>query len=401
MSGSRITSLERAERLLAVGDRTPAGWLLAPLLPLSRLYGLAMRARAALYARGLLRQQSLPCRVISVGNLTLGGTGKTPVVIALAKALRDRGRKVAVISRGYKRRRGTSILEVSDGHALRGHPGDSGDEPFLIAQRCPGVPVVVGADRPLVGRYLVDRYRVDTVILDDGYQHLALRRDMDILVLDASAPFGNGYLLPRGRLREPLSAIGRASAVLVTRASHAGRLEELKDRVTAVAPMVPIWITDFAASAVVQVGGSASVEPSALKGERVLAVSGVGNPESFRRLLAVVGSTVVDHCVFADHHAYSQDDLGRIRRSAEQAGVDRIVTTEKDAVKLAPLITAFPNMPSPGAPVALRGTHCSLDAMGHSTGHGEGRVRGDVWAVRIELQWIEGREEWERMVLQG
>src|SRR5437667_3396957 len=300
MSGSRITSLERAERLLAVGDRTPAGWLLAPLLPLSSLYGLAMRARAALYARGLLRKQSLPCRVISVGNLTLGGTGKTPVVIALARALRDRGRKVAVISRGYKRRRGTSILEVSDGHALRGHPGDSGDEPFLIAQRCPGVPVVVGADRPLVGRYLVDRYRVDTVILDDGYQHLALRRDMDILVLDASAPFGNGYLLPRGRLREPLSAIGRASAVLVTRVSQSQRLDELKATVRAVAPAVPVWITDFAPSAVVRVGSEAAAEPSALKGERVLAVSGIGNPESFRRLLAAAVAIVVDHCVFPD-----------------------------------------------------------------------------------------------------
>ena len=371
-----------------MGERTPAGWLLAPLQPLSHLYGLAMRARAALYSRGLLRQQSLPCRVISVGNLTLGGTGKTPVVIALAKALRDRGRKVAVISRGYKRRSGASVLEISDGHALRGHPDDSGDEPFLIAQRCPGVPVAVGANRPLVGRYLVDRYRVDTVILDDGYQHMALRRDMDILVLDASAPFGNGYLVPRGRLREPLSAIGRASAVLVTRASQAGRLEELKDRVRAVAPMVPVWVTDFTASGVVQVGGSASVEPSALKGERVLAVSGIGNPESFQRLLTAVGATVVDHCVFADHHAYSQGDLERIRRLAEQAGVDRIVTTEKDAVKLAPLITSLPNIPSPGAPVVLH----------NATGHGEGRVRGDIWAVRIDLQWIEGQDEWERMV---
>src|SRR5437899_5654581 len=322
-------------RALSVEGRSIGGALLAPLVPLSHLYGLAMRARAALYARGLLRQQILPCRVISVGNLTVGGTGKTPVVIALAAALRDRGRKVGVISRGYKRRSGTSVLESSDGRTLRGHPEDSGDEPFLIAQRCPGVPVAVGADRPLVGRYLVDRFDLDTLVLDDGFQHLALRRDMDILVLDAGAPFGNGYLLPRGRLREPLSAMDRASAVLVTRASQAQRLDELKATVRAVAPAVPIWITDFAPSAVVRVGSEAAVEPSALKGERVLAVSGIGNPESFRRLLTAAGATVVDHCVFADHHAYSVDDLQRVRGALEQAGVDPIGTTEKDAVKLA------------------------------------------------------------------
>jgi tetraacyldisaccharide 4'-kinase len=228
-----------------------------------------------------------------------------------------------------------------------------------------------------VGRYLLDRFGLDTLVLDDGYQHLALRRDMDILVLDAGAPFGNGYLLPRGRLREPLSAMERASAVHVTRASQAQRLDELKAAVRAVAPAMPIWITDFAPSAVVQVGGSISVEPSVLKGERVLAVSGIGNPESFRRLLGAAGAIVVDHCVFADHHAYSVDDLQRVWRAAEQAGVDRIVTTEKDAVKLAQLIQTL------------------------SPSEGEGRVRGEIWAVRIDLQWLEGREQWERMVLQG
>src|SRR2546428_303634 len=208
MDDSRITSFQRAERLLAVGDRTPGGRLLAPLIPLSHLYGLAMRARAALYARGLLRQQILPCRVISVGNLTVGGTGKTPVVIALAAALRDRGRKVGVISRGYKRRSGTSILEISDGRTLRGHPGDSGDEPFLIAQRCSGVPVAVGADRPRVGRYLLDRHHIETLILDDGYQHLALRRGVGLLGVGAPGALGHGYLLPRGRPREAPPAHG-------------------------------------------------------------------------------------------------------------------------------------------------------------------------------------------------
>jgi tetraacyldisaccharide 4'-kinase len=147
-------------------------------------------------------------------------------------------------------------------------------------------------------------------------------------------------------------------------------LDELKAAVRAVAPAVPIWITDFVPSAVVQVGGSAAMEPSALKGERVLAVSGIGNPESFRQLLAAAGATVADHCVFPDHHAYSRDDLGRILRSAEQAGVDRIVITEKDAVKLA-----------------------QLDEVKNR--------KVEMWAVRIELQWLEGFDEWTRVVLQS
>jgi len=355
------------ERLLSMDDSSPLGWTLAPLIPLAFLYGQAMKARSALYARGLLTQHALPCRVISVGNLTVGGTGKTPVVIALATGLRGRGCRVGVVSRGYKRSGADEIVEVSDGQEMRGNPGESGDEPWLIAQRCPGVPVAVGADRSSVGRRLIGRHHIDTLIMDDGYQHMALRRETNILVLDAGTPFGNGHLLPRGRLREPLSAMARATAVLVTRASRAARLDELKAAVRAVAPTVPIWVTDFAPGVVVQVGGPAMVEPSALKGERVLAVSGIGNPASFRTLLEGAGAVVVDDCVFPDHHAYSREDVLSVRQAAERAGAARIVTTEKDAVKLARFEEA----------------------------------KGTIWAVRIDLTWLEGREEWTRVVLQG
>ncbi len=334
------------------------------------MYGLAMKARSALYARGLLTQHFLPCRVISIGNLTVGGTGKTPVVIALASALRARGRKVGVVSRGYKRRSADTIVEVSDGQSIPGNPSDAGDEPFLIAQRCPGVPVAVGADRPSAGRHLIERHHIDTLIMDDGYQHLALRRDTNILVLDAGAPFGNGYLLPRGRLREPLSAMARATAVLVTRASQGGRLDEIKARVRAAASAVPVWVTDFAPSAVMRVGGTVAVEPSVLKGEQVLAVSGIGYPESFRQLLVTAGATVAKHCVFPDHHAYSREDVQRVRQAAERAGAGRIVTTEKDAVKLA-----------------------QLDEVT--------KQEVQIWAVRIELTWHEGFDEWTRVVLNG
>lgn len=371
------------DRVLSIDDSSPLGWALAPLIPLASLYGLAMTARSSLYARGLLTQYTLPCRVISIGNLTVGGTGKTPMVIALASALRDRGRRVGVVSRGYKRSSADEILAVSDGQAILGTPGETGDEPWLIAQRCPGVPMAVGADRAAVGRYLIGRHHVDTLIMDDGYQHLALRRETNILILDAGAPFGNGYLLPRGRLREPLSAMARATAVLVTRASQAARLDDLKATVRAAAPTTPIWVTDFAPSALVPVGGSTTVAPSALKGERVLAVSGIGNPSSFHILLETAGATVADHCVFPDHHAYSREDAQTVRQAADRAGVDRIVTTEKDAVKLAGLVSSpFP----PHRPSSLEG---------------EGKAREDFWAVRIDLVWLEGREGWDKIVLQG
>jgi tetraacyldisaccharide 4'-kinase len=365
------------EREPSVENRSWTGVALSPLVPLSHAYGLAMRLRGVLYARGLLARRSLPCRAISVGNLTVGGTGKTPVVIAMANAFAERGHRVGVASRGYRRRSVATLLEVSDGRSIQGTPDETGDEPVLIAERCPGVPVAVGADRHQVGRYLVDRFDIGTLILDDGFQHLGLHRDLDVLILDATAPFGNGYLLPRGRLREPLSAMARASAVLITRACQAERLDDLKAAVRAVHSAVPIWVTDFAPSALIHVSGKEMLDSATLKGARVLAVSGIGNPESFRRLLLATGATVVDRCVFPDHHAYSQEDVQRVQRAAERAGADRIVTTEKDAVKLARLVLS----PSPF--------------------EGEGRVRGDIWVVRIDLQWLEGREEWERMVLQG
>lgn len=358
------------ERLLSAGNRSGLGWILSPLIPVAYGYGLAMRARAAMYAHGILARRSLACRVISVGNLTVGGTGKTPVVIALANLLKGRGRRVGVISRGYGRQSKARVFEVSDGIAIHDDVRDTGDEPNLIARRCPGVPVAVGADRSRVGRYLVERFGLDTVVLDDGFQHLALERDLNILILDATDPLGNGYLLPRGRLREPVSALDRASVVLVTRARQAGSLEELKTAVTAMVPAVPILISDFTPSAVVSVRGSAALEPAILKGERVLAVSGIGTPDSFRRLLEGAGATVVDHCVFRDHHAYSAEDVRRIMQTGDRLGAGRIVTTEKDAVKLGEFEEDL-------------------------------KYGRSIWAVRIELEWIEGQKEWERLVLQS
>jgi len=348
----------------------PWGWALAPLVPLSQLYAGGMWVRERLYARGVFSHRALPIRVISVGNLTVGGTGKTPVVVALATALRERSRRVGVISRGYGRRSKDEVLEVSDGLAINRDPHETGDEPLLVAQRCPGVSVAVGRDRYQVGRYLIDRFDIDTLILDDGFQHLALHRDLDILVLDATAPFGNGYLLPRGRLREPLSAVMRASLVLLTRARQAMDLKAAVANVRALTN-VPLCVTDFTVTTLLNLVTAEQQRPNVLKGQRVLALSGIGNPESFRKLLESLGAVVVHHCAFQDHHYYSPVDLGRVREAAKDGGADCIVTTEKDAVK--------------------------LQRLENITKQGDSAV--GIWAARIELDWLEGRELWERIVL--
>lgn len=359
----------RVEDLLAVKGDSPLGWALAPLVPLSHLYGLGMRARRKLYAEGLFGRRTLPARVISIGNLTVGGTGKTPVVIALANALKQSGRRVGIISRGYGRRGSAPLLEVSDGHAVRCDPTQSGDEPCLIAKRCPGVPVAVGANRYQVGRHLLDRFGVDTIVMDDGFQHLAVRRDLDILVLDATAPFGNGYLLPRGGLREPLSAMARASLGLLTRARQAVSLDDVVSEIRRLAPSLPLAITDFRLDVLVKVGSDLTLDPSVLRGERVVAVSGIGNPESFRRLLEAQGTTLLEHYNFPDHYRYGREDIQRVTETAKRLMADRIITTEKDAVKLESFKTI-------GASPALHG----------------------IWAARIGLEWLEGYEQWAGII---
>ena len=371
MSDSRITSYLSHQylRLTLPDSPTSLDWALAPLVPLSHLYGLGMFVRERLYAMGFLRQRALAATVISIGNLTVGGTGKTPVVIALANALRQKGRRVGVASRGYGRSTMSDVVEVSNGALLRHSPDETGDESFLIAERCPGVPVAVGADRYAAGRHLLDRCDVDTLILDDAFQHLALKRDIDVLLLDATAPFGNGYVLPRGRLRERQSALARASLIMVTRGRQAGDLQGVMTRIGRLAPGTPLCVTDFTPSCLLKVGMVESQAPAVLRGERVLLLSAVGNPDSFRALIERLGARVVDHCIFPDHHSYTVEDVERVAALAAKLGAHRIVTTEKDAVK-------------------LRFLRAVTDQM-------------EVWAVRIDVDWLEGEAKWARLVLQN
>src|SRR5574337_1360647 len=191
------------------------------------LYGIIVRFRLWCYRIGWLSTTRLSCPVVSVGNVTVGGTGKTPIVILLTEWLSAKGRRVAILSRGYKRRSRVRQLLVSDGSRILAGPLEAGDEPFLMAQRCPYALVAVGADRVALGQWVLEQHPIDCIVLDDGFQHRALHRDVDLALLDATDAAGLDALLPAGRLREPLTELGRASALVVTRADSRQDVDEL------------------------------------------------------------------------------------------------------------------------------------------------------------------------------
>lgn len=311
------------------------------LLGLAGCYGLVVRLRTWCYRRGWFASSRLPCRVISVGNLTVGGTGKTPVVILLVQWLQAEGHRVAVLSRGYKRAGSTSQLLVSDGTRLLVGPSESGDEPFLIARRCPQAVVAVGSDRAALGRWVLARFPVGCILLDDGFQHLSLQRDVDLLLLDATDAAGLDAMLPAGRLREPLNGLGRATGVLITRADSKDEVEAIRRRLQSIsmARSVPDPIeVVFCAESLVSVAGDEQQDLDWCKGKKVWLVSGVGNSGSFTRSAASLGVAVVGETVYQDHHHYSAVEVREVKTQAEAARADLVLTTEKDAGKLAPLL---------------------------------------------------------------
>ena len=303
------------------------------LTPLSPVYGAIVRMRVSAFRRGLLKSERCGIPVVSVGNVTFGGTGKTPMVITLVKDLIARGRRPAVLTRGYGRM-GAEPL-VLTGPEIRASVTETGDEPLELAQRLPGVPIVVDADR-IRGGKLAAELGADIVILDDGFQHLRLHRDLDLVLLDAGDPWGGDHLPPRGRLREPVEALERASAVIITKVDVGADQppQDIVRRITTIRPDLPVFAARLVPQRVRTEAGW--VDPTELRGRKVFAVAGLGRPEGFRTLLESTGAEVVGHRWFADHHPYGPEDRAWIVREAQRIG-GRVVTTAKDAVKLDPL----------------------------------------------------------------
>jgi tetraacyldisaccharide 4'-kinase len=347
--------------VLTPGHR-PTWWLLWAAV----LYKVAARFRAYGYEKGWFTRRRLPVPVISIGNLTVGGTGKTPLVIHITKWLLAEGKRVAVLSRGYRRTSREAMVMVSDGVRILVTPQEAGDEPYLIAQRCPGAIVAVGADRYQLGRWVLDRFPLDCVVLDDGYQHLGLYRNVDLLLVDATDSYGLDQMLPAGRLREPVEAAKRATAIIVTRAEQKTDIDQVMGRLCTALDRLPMTAqVVFRATDLLSVITSAG-QLESCKGKTAMLVSGIGHAASFRAMAEQLGLRILDEVAYSDHHLYTSEEITQLRMRADELQADLVVTTEKDAGKLKPWL-----------------------------------VPSDIkWrAVRIETEWTTGEASLRQMIM--
>jgi tetraacyldisaccharide 4'-kinase len=320
----------------------------------SWLFSGIVQLRLWLYRKRIFRDHPLGCLVVVVGNLTVGGTGKTPVVEKFARALRDRGRKVAILSRGYKSKASpfwkkawygiTHTDEpppriVSDGQNVLLDSEEAGDEPYMLARNLPGVVVLVDKNRVKAGAYAIRKYGCDTLVLDDGFQYLPLKGRLNLLLIDKTNPFGNGQLLPRGILREPIKHLRRANYIFLTK-SNGQRDPDLEAQIARYQPDAdiiecvhkPQYLQRLDA-----VPGSAGSREDLewLRGKRVFAFSGIATPESFEKFLRDLGALLVGRERYLDHYRYTAEDLEHLYDTAERERAECLVTTEKDAVRIA------------------------------------------------------------------
>ena len=317
---------------------------LTPIVaPFAFLYGLGIRLRLIAF-QTLLKPKSLPGTVVSIGNLTVGGTGKTPATCMLAEWALDEGYQVAVLSRGYAGKYKTKIFEVSDGSGIHGGSLEAGDEPYLLAKRLPGVPVVVSKNRYAAGLYASDKFKADFFILDDGFQHLALKRDFDLVLVDAANPFGNGRLLPWGPLREPLDQLKRAQAVIMTRSTQAPAIDDSSMMINKQFPGKPLFKGDHIPDKVVFPAKGTRQDIGFLKGKRVMAFAGIARPGRFKETLTQVGAEVMGFKCFRDHYIFNQEVFQNMIAEKKNVGADYLITTEKDWVRLEHLADEYPDL---------------------------------------------------------
>jgi len=331
------------EKILLGEDRGPVSWLIRALLwPLSLIYRVGLWAYLSLYGIGIRKRCRLGVRVISVGNLTFGGTGKTPAVQTLCRMLAEQGKRVAVLSRGYGGS-ARGVVVVSDGDRVASDSAEAGDEPMLLARTLPGVAVIVGKDRRESGRLACERFSPDVIVLDDGMQYWQLHRELDIAVLDARKPFGSGFVMPMGDLREPASGLRRAGVILLNHACAITEAEygALAARISRLAPNAQLFRCAHEPVCFRNVESGEESDLTWATGRKIAAFCGIGRPEAFIEMLEALGASVEANIIFDDHYRLTERDITRIIDAAR--GVEAIVTTEKDIARLGERI-ALPNL---------------------------------------------------------
>jgi len=358
MRKAKQSSFERIENSLVRliqekgADRDQPGGirlLLAVLKGLSLLFAAIVSVRYFLYRTGILRRYPLGIQVISIGNVTAGGTGKTPVTEIFARTLAAEGRRVAILSRGYRRKEApwwrrlfTQVIDpplvVSDGKHMLLDAATGGDEPYMLASNLPGVAVVVDRNRVKAGRYAIKRLGCDTLILDDGFQYQKLKHSVEVVLVDSTNPFGNGNMLPRGILREPIRHLKRADIIFLTKCR--GDVSVVREEIRRYNTKAEIVECNHAPKTLKDVWSREEFPLDWLKGKTVCTLSGIASPKGFENSLRHLGAKVVWCERYADHHRYdSSEVLYALNRSADM-GADALVTTEKDAVRFPRLETS-------------------------------------------------------------
>ncbi len=356
-----------------------ATMLRAILLCISFLYKSIVTMRLDLYRSCTLRQNLIGCPVISIGNLTMGGTGKTPIVEKLAKELTAQGRRVGILSRGYKSvpkpflqrlfaraNRHQSFFApriVSEGGAVLLDSRRAGDEPFMLAKNLKGVTVLVDRDRVKSGLYAIKHLGCDLLLLDDGLQYLKLRHRFDIVLIDREAPFGNEFLIPRGTLREPPENLRRATHIIITKCNGSDLLE-LYERIRKFNRTAEIIESSHRPVALFHIISGESLPLSHLQDLKIGVLSGIAFPESFEHGLRKLGANLLLTQSYADHHRYSRKEIDRFVQRCVRRNVSMILTTEKDAVRI-PRLT---------------------------------EMEIPIYYLRIEIRILKGEETWKRMI---
>ena len=329
---------------VAHGNKTPFMGivLLAVLRFLSYLYGFGVGCKLGLYQLGLVSPEKLDCCVISIGNITVGGTGKTPTAQNVAAMIKSMGYRVVILNRGYRSHWDKELGVVSDGKKIFMTAYEAGDEAYLMAKTLPGIPVIIGKDRGLTGKYAVEKLDAEVIIMDDGYQHWHLYRDLDVVLVDTYNMFGNGCLLPRGTLREPLTHLARAGMFLLTKTDQSSQFgrAELRKTLQKYNPAAPVIESIHHPKNFVEIADwykgihENTLELSELQGQKVMVFSAIGNPSSFEQTLSCIGINILEAIRYPDHHDYGMLEMQYISERAASLEAVALITTAKDAVKI-------------------------------------------------------------------